>query len=139
MVVDPLSFSGLSVWGFGWMIRKSIFFFIPDSFNAEIIWCGMWMKLGLCARGFAAEPRSRARDPILSCGVATGMVETMFIRLRNPGLNAKVALLGVGSALIAAVALVALAVWQSGQYNRLAQSEVDSLIAADLPTPLPMS
>ena len=52
--------------------------------------------------------------------------------LGRMGLNAKVALLGVGSVLITAVALVALAVWQSGQYNRLAQSEVDGLIDADL-------
>ncbi|HPI94472.1 MAG TPA: Cache 3/Cache 2 fusion domain-containing protein [Deltaproteobacteria bacterium] len=47
-------------------------------------------------------------------------------------LTAKVALLGAGSVLVTAVALVALAVWQSGQYNRLAQSEVDALIDADL-------
>ena len=47
-------------------------------------------------------------------------------------MNAKVALLGVGSVLVTAVVLVALAVWQSGQYNMLAQREVDSLLAADL-------
>jgi len=48
------------------------------------------------------------------------------------GLNAKVALLGVLSVLATAIALMALAVRQSGQYNRLAQGEVDRLIAADL-------
>lgn len=48
------------------------------------------------------------------------------------GLNAKVTLLGINSVLITAVALLALAVWQSGQYNRLAQCEVDRLIEADL-------
>jgi PAS domain S-box-containing protein len=48
------------------------------------------------------------------------------------GLNTRVALLGVGSVLMTAVALVVAAVWQSGQYNRLAQGEVDELIASDL-------
>jgi len=56
----------------------------------------------------------------------------MFKWSRSLGLNVKVALLGITSVLITAVALVALAVWQSGQYNRLAQSEVDGLIDADL-------
>jgi PAS domain S-box-containing protein len=51
---------------------------------------------------------------------------------RNLRLIVKVALLGAGSVLITAIALVALAVWQSGQYNTLAQSEVDALIEADL-------
>lgn len=48
------------------------------------------------------------------------------------GLSAKIALLGVSSVLITAIALLSLAVWQSGQYNRLAQTEVDGLIEADL-------
>ncbi len=52
--------------------------------------------------------------------------------LRTLGLSLKLALLGVSSVLITAVALVTLAVWQSGQYNRLAQSEVDVLIDAGL-------
>jgi PAS domain S-box-containing protein len=55
----------------------------------------------------------------------------MSVRL-GKGLSAKVALLGVGSVLTTATALVALAVWQSGQYNRMAQSEVNGLIEADL-------
>ncbi|MCX5827810.1 MAG: Cache 3/Cache 2 fusion domain-containing protein [Deltaproteobacteria bacterium] len=56
----------------------------------------------------------------------------MIELIRNLRLNVKVALLGAGSVLITAVALVSLAVWQSGQYNTLAQSEVDALIDADL-------
>lgn len=52
--------------------------------------------------------------------------------LRNLRLNVKVALLGAGSVMVTAIALVALAVWQSGQYNRLAQQEVTKLIDADL-------
>jgi len=51
---------------------------------------------------------------------------------QNMRLSAKVALLGVGSVVITAVALVLLSVWQSGQYNALAQGEVDALIEADL-------
>lgn len=47
-------------------------------------------------------------------------------------LSIKVALLGSGSVLLAAMALVLLSVWQSGQYNTLAQGEVDALIEADL-------
>ena len=47
-------------------------------------------------------------------------------------LSARVSLLGAGSVLMTAVALVALAVWQSGRYNTLAQREVDELIDADL-------
>jgi len=43
-----------------------------------------------------------------------------------------VASLGVGSVLITAVALAALAMWQSSQYHRMAQREVDRLIDADL-------
>jgi hypothetical protein len=56
----------------------------------------------------------------------------MFHWLRGLGLNARIALLGVVSVLITAGTLVTLAVWQSGQYNRLAQCEVDGLIEADL-------
>lgn len=52
--------------------------------------------------------------------------------LKQRRLTAKVGLLGVGSVLITAAALVALAVWQSGEYNKLAQQEVDDLINADL-------
>jgi PAS domain S-box-containing protein len=51
---------------------------------------------------------------------------------RNLRLDIKVALLGIGSVLITAIFLVFLAVWQSGQYNILAQGEVDELINADL-------
>ncbi|MBI5895640.1 MAG: Cache 3/Cache 2 fusion domain-containing protein [Desulfobacterales bacterium] len=47
-------------------------------------------------------------------------------------LNVKVALMGASSVLITAVALVLIAVWQSGQYNQLAQKEMDVLIDADL-------
>ncbi len=50
----------------------------------------------------------------------------------NMRLSVKVALMGAGSVLITATALVILSVWQSGQYNNLAQKEVDDLIEADL-------
>jgi len=52
--------------------------------------------------------------------------------LKDFKLRVKVSLLGVGSVVITAVALVSLAVWQSGQYNWLAQNEVDQLANADL-------
>lgn len=52
--------------------------------------------------------------------------------LRKMRLNAKVSLLGIGSVLTTALALVILAVWQSSQYQTLAQGEVDQLINADL-------
>lgn len=52
--------------------------------------------------------------------------------LKDFRLDIKVSLLGAGGVLITAVALVYLAVWQSGQYNLLAQREVDGLIDADL-------
>jgi len=55
----------------------------------------------------------------------------MFNLFYNMRLSTKVALMGAGSALLTAVALVLLSVWQSGQYNTLAQGEVDALIAAD--------
>ncbi len=51
---------------------------------------------------------------------------------RNMGLYARTALMGAASVIITAFALVILAVWQSGQYNRLAQTEVENLIHADL-------
>ena len=47
-------------------------------------------------------------------------------------LSVRVILLGAGSVLLTAVALVSLAVLQSGQYNRLAQKEVEGLINSDL-------
>ncbi|OPY02837.1 MAG: Blue-light-activated protein [Syntrophorhabdus sp. PtaB.Bin047] len=56
----------------------------------------------------------------------------MFRFLRDLKLNIKISILGAGSVLITAGALVALAVWQSGQYNELAQREVDRLLDADL-------
>jgi PAS domain S-box-containing protein len=56
----------------------------------------------------------------------------MFNFLRDLRLHVKVSLLGAVSVLITAVALVVLAVWQSGQYHSLAQREVDKLISADL-------
>ncbi len=56
----------------------------------------------------------------------------MFRFLRDLKLNIKISILGAGSVLITAAALVALAVWQSGQYNDLAQREVDRLLDADL-------
>jgi PAS domain S-box-containing protein len=52
--------------------------------------------------------------------------------LKNLRLTAKVALMGAISVLTTAVALVILAVWQSGQYDQLAQGEVEDLIDADL-------
>ncbi|MRR59360.1 MAG: HAMP domain-containing protein, partial [Deltaproteobacteria bacterium] len=52
--------------------------------------------------------------------------------LRDLRLHVKVSLLGAVSVLITAVALVLLAVGQSGQYHTLAQREVDKLINADL-------
>ena len=68
--------------------------------------------------------------------VDRGMVSSPPKHMSNPGrkisLNAKVALMGAISVLITAVALVILAVWQSGQYNKLARSEVEVLINADL-------
>lgn len=47
-------------------------------------------------------------------------------------LNVKIALLGVCSVLLTTVALVFLVMWQSAAYSRLAQTEIDSLIDADL-------
>ena len=57
---------------------------------------------------------------------------SVLYRVRSMGLIAKVVLLGAISVFITAFALVALAVWQSGQYHQLARSEVESLINADL-------
>jgi PAS domain S-box-containing protein len=47
-------------------------------------------------------------------------------------LSVKVFLFGTCVVLVTVAALVSLAVWQSGRYNDLAQSEVDDLINADL-------
>lgn len=56
----------------------------------------------------------------------------MLKYFNNLRLYFKVAILGVGSVLITAIALLALAYWQSGQYNALSQYEVDKLIETDL-------
>ena len=47
-------------------------------------------------------------------------------------LGFKALVFGAGIVLMTAIALVSLAVWQSGRYNRLAQGEVDGLIDSDL-------
>lgn len=47
-------------------------------------------------------------------------------------LDIKFAVMGALSIIITAIAFVLIAVWQSGQYNKLAQNEVDALISADL-------
>ncbi len=51
---------------------------------------------------------------------------------RNMRLDIKFSLMGLGSVMITAVALVILAVWQTNQFNKLAQKEVDILIDSDL-------
>lgn len=56
----------------------------------------------------------------------------MWRGFRVSRLSWKIALLGTGGVLFTALALVLLAVWQSGQYNRLAQHEVDQLISDGL-------
>lgn len=60
------------------------------------------------------------------------MIRAWMKALRSQRLSGKISLLGAGSALMAAGALVVLAAWQSGQYNAVAQKEVDRLIEADL-------
>lgn len=52
--------------------------------------------------------------------------------VKNLKLNVKISILGAGSVLITALALVGLVVWQSRQYNQLAQNDVNNLIDADL-------
>jgi len=56
----------------------------------------------------------------------------MINPFHNLRLSVKVALLGASAVFLASAALVLLSVWQSGQYNALAQGEVDALIEADL-------
>jgi PAS domain S-box-containing protein len=56
----------------------------------------------------------------------------MIHLLRRLRLSGKIALTGAGTALVTAVALVALAGWQSTQYNTLAQREVDGLLTRHL-------
>ena len=56
----------------------------------------------------------------------------MFRVLRDLRLGVKVSLLGIVSVLTTAVALVALAVWQTGLYGALAQREAESLMQGDL-------
>lgn len=57
--------------------------------------------------------------------------EERFLKMKTR-LDIKLALMGASCVFITAVALVILAVWQSGQYNALAQNEVDGLINTDL-------
>ena len=47
-------------------------------------------------------------------------------------LDVKITLMCAASVMITAATLVLIAVWQSGQYNKLAQREVEVLISADL-------
>ncbi len=59
-------------------------------------------------------------------------VVSMLKRPRNMNLTVKIATLTAGAVLFTAVAMVGVAVWQSGEYNRLAQDEVDKLISSEL-------
>jgi PAS domain S-box-containing protein len=59
-------------------------------------------------------------------------IGSMDIVPKQLRLSAKISLLGAGSALITATALLLLAAWQSRQYNILSQREVDNVINADL-------
>ncbi len=52
--------------------------------------------------------------------------------LRNLRLGSKVVLLGVGGVLLTVIALTAAAIWQSNQFNTLAQEQVNQLVDADL-------
>ncbi len=56
----------------------------------------------------------------------------MITFIKNLRLSIKVSLLGAISVLITATALLVLATWQSGLYNRLAQHEVEELVSSDL-------
>jgi PAS domain S-box-containing protein len=56
----------------------------------------------------------------------------MSNRFLDQKLSVKISVLGIATAAAAAVVLVALAVWQSGQYNALARADVDRLITSDL-------
>ena len=60
------------------------------------------------------------------------MKNRMLDALKNSRLSFKFILLGIGSVLITAFALVAVAVIRSEQYNALAQREIDWLIDTDL-------
>lgn len=60
---------------------------------------------------------------------AQNSMPNVFTKLK---LGPKIALLGIGSVALTALALVWLSIWQSNLYNQLAQSEVDDLINADL-------
>lgn len=59
----------------------------------------------------------------------TSAIMSLF---RKPKLSVRIGLIGVGSALVTAIALLWLAVWQSAKYGELAQREVNALIDADL-------
>lgn len=56
----------------------------------------------------------------------------MISYIKNIKLSLKIFILGAGGVIVTAAALVSLAIWQSVQYGRLAQKEVENLIDADL-------
>jgi PAS domain S-box-containing protein len=64
------------------------------------------------------------------CG--DGEEKEVFAFFRDLKLNIKISLVGIVAVVATASALLALAAWQSGQYHRLAETEVNKLIDADL-------
>ena len=56
----------------------------------------------------------------------------MLNQLKNLKFSRKILVLGIGSVLFTVVALVTVIAWQSSQFTTLAESEVDSLVDADL-------
>ena len=55
-----------------------------------------------------------------------------MVTLKNLKFRTKILLLGIGSVMITILALVATVVWQSGQFNALAQDQFDQSAEADL-------
>ncbi len=58
--------------------------------------------------------------------------KTVFSFFHDLKLNIKISLVGIVGVLVTAAALLVLAAWQSAQYHRLAETEVNKLIDADL-------
>jgi HAMP domain-containing protein len=62
----------------------------------------------------------------------TSNPRSWIVKFRDLKLGTKILLLGIGSVMVTALALVAVIVWQSSQYNALAQAEFGQLVDNNL-------
>ncbi len=105
----------------------------PYERKFRILWEGTKKRIGF-ADEFGTTGRSR-RFPVRDAqdhNVRESREKPVFSFFRHLKLNTKILLVGMAGVVVTAVALLSLAAWQSQQYHRLAETEVNKLIDTGL-------